>query len=75
MNYYPLYNLTCWFVEPSANYRDELYKECAEALQDGLLLVEKDFKAIKGALQEAFLKTDNKLLKRWGNHNTLVCNG
>lgn len=49
---------------PSANYRDELYKECVEALQGGLLLVEKDFKAIKGALQEAFLKADTRLLKR-----------
>ncbi|XP_020222388.1 protein phosphatase 2C 57 isoform X1 [Cajanus cajan] len=48
----------------SANYRDELYKECVEALQGGLLLVEKDFKAIKGALQDAFLKADMKLLKR-----------
>ncbi|KAL2339595.1 hypothetical protein Fmac_007535 [Flemingia macrophylla] len=48
----------------SANYRDELYKECVAALQGGLLLVEKDFKAIKGALQEAFLKADMKLLKR-----------
>ncbi|XP_020222389.1 protein phosphatase 2C 57 isoform X2 [Cajanus cajan] len=44
--------------------RDELYKECVEALQGGLLLVEKDFKAIKGALQDAFLKADMKLLKR-----------
>ncbi|KAH1245580.1 Protein phosphatase 2C 57 [Glycine max] len=48
----------------SANYRDELYKECVEALQGGLLLVEKDFKAIKRALQEAFLKADARLLKR-----------
>ncbi|RDX87801.1 Protein phosphatase 2C 57, partial [Mucuna pruriens] len=45
----------------SANYRDELYKECVEALQGGLLLVEKDFKAIKGTLQEAFLKVDTRL--------------
>ncbi|KAH1255649.1 Protein phosphatase 2C 57 [Glycine max] len=45
----------------SANYRDELYKECVNALQAGLLLVEKDFKAIKGALQEAFLKVDARL--------------
>ncbi|TKY74073.1 phosphatase 2C 57 [Spatholobus suberectus] len=44
--------------------RDELYKECVEALQGGLLLVEKDFKAIKGALQEAFLRADMRLLKR-----------
>ncbi|RZC17988.1 Protein phosphatase 2C 57 [Glycine soja] len=41
--------------------RDELYKECVNALQAGLLLVEKDFKAIKGALQEAFLKVDARL--------------
>ncbi|KAG5019225.1 hypothetical protein JHK87_015080 [Glycine soja] len=41
--------------------RDELYKECVEALQGGLLLVEKDFKAIKRALQEAFLKADARL--------------
>ncbi|ESW08499.1 hypothetical protein PHAVU_009G050800 [Phaseolus vulgaris] len=44
--------------------RDELYKECVEALQGGLLLVQKDFKAAKGALQEAFLKADTRLLKR-----------
>ncbi|MED6172830.1 Serine/threonine-protein phosphatase PP2A catalytic subunit [Stylosanthes scabra] len=43
--------------------RDELYKECLEALQGGLLLVEKDFKAIKEALEEAFAKADAKLLK------------
>ncbi|CAJ1974419.1 unnamed protein product [Sphenostylis stenocarpa] len=48
----------------SANYRDELYKECVEALKGGLLLVEKDFKAIKGALQDAFLKADTRLLQR-----------
>ena len=49
---------------PSANYRDELYKECLEALQGGLLLAEKDFKAVKEALEEAFLKADTRLL-RW----------
>ncbi|XP_027339550.1 protein phosphatase 2C 57 isoform X4 [Abrus precatorius] len=43
--------------------RDELYKECLEALQGGLLLVEKDFRAIEGALQEAFVKADMRLLK------------
>ncbi|OIW15279.1 hypothetical protein TanjilG_08076 [Lupinus angustifolius] len=43
--------------------RDELYKECLEALQGGLLLVEKDFKAIKEALEEAFVKADTRLLK------------
>ncbi|MED6206678.1 Serine/threonine-protein phosphatase PP2A catalytic subunit [Stylosanthes scabra] len=47
----------------SANYRDELYKECLEALQGGFLLVEKDFNAIKEALEEAFAKADAKLLK------------
>ncbi|CAL0318610.1 unnamed protein product [Lupinus luteus] len=40
-----------------------MYKECLEALQDGLLLVEKDFKAIKEALEEAFVKADTRLLK------------
>lgn len=64
MNCCSLHNLNCWFGVPSANYRDELYKECVEALQGGLLLVEKDFKAIKGALQEAFLKADTRLLKQ-----------
>lgn len=48
---------------PSANYRDELYKECVEALQGGLLLVGKDVKAVKEALQEAFVKADMRLLK------------
>ncbi|KAF1865340.1 hypothetical protein Lal_00004714 [Lupinus albus] len=43
--------------------RDELYKECLEALQGGLLLVEKDFKAIKEALEDAFVKADTRLLK------------
>ncbi|KAJ1388499.1 hypothetical protein SESBI_39075 [Sesbania bispinosa] len=47
----------------SANYRDELYKECVEALQGGLLLVGNDFKVIREALQEAFLKADSRLLK------------
>ncbi|XP_048326867.2 protein phosphatase 2C 57 isoform X2 [Ziziphus jujuba] len=42
--------------------RDELYKECCGALQGGLLLGEKNFKVIREALQEAFLKVDNKLL-------------
>ncbi|XP_072056612.1 protein phosphatase 2C 57 isoform X2 [Arachis hypogaea] len=43
--------------------RDELYKECLEALQGGLVLVEKDFKATKEALEQAFAKADAKLLK------------
>ncbi|XP_050252444.1 protein phosphatase 2C 57 [Quercus robur] len=42
--------------------RDELYKECVEALQGGLLLSGKDLKTIREALQEAFAKTDAKLL-------------
>lgn len=42
--------------------RDELYKECVAALQDGLLLSGKDFGAIKKALQEAFENADTKLL-------------
>ncbi|KAL2550800.1 Protein phosphatase 2C 57 [Forsythia ovata] len=42
--------------------REELYKECVAALQ-GLLLIGKDFKAIKKALQEAFESSDAKLLK------------
>lgn len=48
---------------PSANYRDELYKECLEALQGGLLLLEKDFKAVEEALKKAFVKADMRLLK------------
>ncbi|WCJ28957.1 Protein phosphatase 2C 57 [Euphorbia peplus] len=43
--------------------RDELYKECAAALHDGLLLGGKDFEAIKKALKEAFENADTKLLK------------
>ncbi|KAE8077669.1 hypothetical protein FH972_016212 [Carpinus fangiana] len=42
--------------------RDELYKECVAALQGGLLLKGKDFKNIREALQEAFVKADTKLL-------------
>jgi len=47
---------------PSTNYRDELYKECLEALQGGLLLLEKDFKAVEEALKQAFVKADTRLL-------------
>nr|AFK38537.1 unknown [Medicago truncatula] len=43
--------------------RDELYKECLEALQGGLLLLEKDFKAVEEALKKAFVKADMRLLK------------
>lgn len=43
--------------------RDELYKECLEALQGGLLLLEKDFKAVEEALKQAFVKADMRLLK------------
>lgn len=56
-------DLNCWFTVPSANYRDELYKECLEALQGGLLLLEKDFKAVEEALKQAFVKADMRLLK------------
>ncbi|XP_042480067.1 protein phosphatase 2C 57-like [Macadamia integrifolia] len=42
--------------------RDELFKECFEALQGGLLLSGKDINAIKEALQEAFTNADIKLL-------------
>ncbi|GLT69500.1 hypothetical protein SLA2020_416480 [Shorea laevis] len=42
--------------------RDELYKECVAALQGGLLLRGKDFKTIREALKEAFVKADTKLL-------------
>ncbi|KAL2249077.1 protein phosphatase 2C 57 isoform X1 [Sesamum indicum] len=44
--------------------REELYRECVAALQDGRLLKGKDVKAIKQALQEAFENADAKLLKR-----------
>ncbi|CAK9151590.1 unnamed protein product [Ilex paraguariensis] len=43
--------------------RDQLYKECATALQGGLLLRGKDFSVIRKALQEAFENADAKLLK------------
>jgi hypothetical protein len=49
------------------NNRDELYKECVAALQGGLLLKGKDFKNIREALQEAFVKADTKLLN-WYAH-------
>lgn len=42
--------------------RDELYKECVAALQGGLLLSGKDFKAVKKALERAFESVDAKLL-------------
>ncbi|KAG9447841.1 hypothetical protein H6P81_013969 [Aristolochia fimbriata] len=42
--------------------RNELYRECVEALQGGLLLSGRDFSAITGALQKAFKSVDAKLL-------------
>ncbi|OVA14732.1 Protein phosphatase 2C (PP2C)-like domain [Macleaya cordata] len=42
--------------------RDELYKECVQALQGGLLLCAKDLNPAKQALQEAFVNADTKLL-------------
>ncbi|KAJ4953865.1 hypothetical protein NE237_030697 [Protea cynaroides] len=42
--------------------RDELFKECVEALQGGLLLTGKDFNAVREALEEAFTNADTKLL-------------
>lgn len=42
--------------------RDELHKECAIALQGGLLLASKNFNAIRDALQKAFQNVDSKLL-------------
>nr|XP_043631675.1 probable protein phosphatase 2C 5 [Erigeron canadensis] len=47
----------------SVNFlREELYKECVNALQGGLLLMKKDTLAIKKALQEAFQNADAKLI-------------
>lgn len=43
-------------------FRDELFKECIEALQGGLLLTGNDFNAVREALQEAFTNADTKLL-------------
>ncbi|KAL3650568.1 Serine/threonine-protein phosphatase PP2A catalytic subunit [Castilleja foliolosa] len=43
--------------------RDELYRECVDALKNGQLLNNKDSKAIKKALQDAFESADAKLLK------------
>ncbi|KAI4307086.1 hypothetical protein L6164_030312 [Bauhinia variegata] len=42
--------------------RDELYKEILVALQGGVLLGGKDLKAIKEALQQAFVEVDTRLL-------------
>ncbi|XP_072962663.1 probable protein phosphatase 2C 5 isoform X2 [Typha angustifolia] len=42
--------------------RDELYKECALALQSGLLLSSKNYNAIKDSIQRAFINVDTKLL-------------
>ncbi|XP_077212514.1 thylakoid-associated phosphatase 38 isoform X2 [Tasmannia lanceolata] len=42
--------------------RDELYKECVMALQDGLLLSGRDFNAIRDAVHKAFANVDAKLL-------------
>ncbi|CAM8937496.1 unnamed protein product [Rhodiola kirilowii] len=42
--------------------REELYNECASALQDGLLLSSRDFDTMKSAMQKAFQQADAKLL-------------
>lgn len=42
--------------------KDELYKECAIALQDGLLLESNDLDATREALRKAFLEADRKLI-------------
>ncbi|CAM8944841.1 unnamed protein product [Rhodiola kirilowii] len=42
--------------------REELYYECASALQDGLLLSSRDFDTMKSAMQKAFQQADAKLL-------------
>lgn len=47
------------------DYREELYKECAGALQVGSLLSGGDFAAIKEALIKAFESVDQNLLKWW----------
>ncbi|KAL5079370.1 hypothetical protein RYX36_007791 [Vicia faba] len=43
--------------------RDELYKECFEALQGGLVLLGKDYKAVEEAIKQAFAKADTSLSK------------
>ena len=43
--------------------REELYKECAQALQGELLLSGKDLDAIRNAIREAFENVDSRLLK------------
>ncbi|KAK9071875.1 hypothetical protein SSX86_008305 [Deinandra increscens subsp. villosa] len=50
------------FDNDHANHREELYKECAKALQGGQLLNKKHIIGIKNALQEAFDNVDAKLL-------------
>lgn len=49
------------------DHRDELYKECASALQGGSLLSGKDFNSVRDAIQQAFETVDTKLLNwfRW----------
>lgn len=42
--------------------REELYDECATALQDGLLLSGRDFNTVKAAMEKAFQQADAKLL-------------
>ena len=44
--------------------RDELYKECATALQGGLLLSSKNLSAIRDAILKAFENVDSKLSVR-----------
>ncbi|KAK1301946.1 putative protein phosphatase 2C 5 [Acorus calamus] len=42
--------------------RDALYDECERVLEGGLVLTSKNFKAIKDAIQEAFVIVDAKLI-------------
>ncbi|KAK1269641.1 putative protein phosphatase 2C 5 [Acorus gramineus] len=42
--------------------RDALYDECEKVLEGGLVLTSKNFKAIKDAIQEAFVSVDAKLI-------------
>lgn len=55
--------------------KDELYKECAIALQDGSLLESNDLGATREALRKAFLEADRKLLSWLEEGNDEVHSG
>lgn len=49
--------------------KDELYKDCMDALEDGALLEEDDMDAVEDALEDAFIQADQRLLQWLAAHS------